>query len=307
MAVAHHPACFSTPDVSRRPVQKPRPGPSGPRPSAPLRGTGARRSRARRVGKAFGTARHARSASGSITMGYGSSITSGAMRQSSRQASFRSSPNRRDALPKRRLERTNRSHREDFHLSWSSVLIARGNSQCTHILPASCRDGVSAASLAVNRRWLLPAEAYAEARDTRGSDPRRQGDGAPPAPQVARPCHGHRGLRREYRRSDSRRRQGVRRCRNRRDPPARPRCRQQPKPSPDRTSDQHSPALRPTDGKQWLNEQGAAILAHENTHKHLLSAQRVEDWDYKLPRHPWRPFRRRCSPRKRPSASTALP
>jgi glyoxylase-like metal-dependent hydrolase (beta-lactamase superfamily II) len=27
-----------------------------------------------------------------------------------------------------------------------------------------------------------------------------------------------------------------------------------------------------TDGNQWLNEEGAAILAHENTHKHLLSA-----------------------------------
>jgi hypothetical protein len=30
-----------------------------------------------------------------------------------------------------------------------------------------------------------------------------------------------------------------------------------------------------TDGNQWLNAEGAAILAHENTHKHLLSAQRV--------------------------------
>lgn len=38
-----------------------------------------------------------------------------------------------------------------------------------------------------------------------------------------------------------------------------------------------------TDGNQWLNEQGAAILAHENTHKHLLSAQRVDDWDYNFP------------------------
>jgi len=37
-----------------------------------------------------------------------------------------------------------------------------------------------------------------------------------------------------------------------------------------------------TDGNQWLNEQGAAILAHENTHKHLLAAQRVEDWEYNL-------------------------
>jgi glyoxylase-like metal-dependent hydrolase (beta-lactamase superfamily II) len=41
-----------------------------------------------------------------------------------------------------------------------------------------------------------------------------------------------------------------------------------------------------TDGNQWLNEQGAAILAHENTHKHLLAAQRVEDWEYNFPSPP---------------------
>ena len=41
-----------------------------------------------------------------------------------------------------------------------------------------------------------------------------------------------------------------------------------------------------TDGNQWLNEEGAAILAHVNTHKHLLSAQRVEDWDYNFPSPP---------------------
>ncbi|MGX9430471.1 MULTISPECIES: MBL fold metallo-hydrolase [Bradyrhizobium] len=41
-----------------------------------------------------------------------------------------------------------------------------------------------------------------------------------------------------------------------------------------------------TDGNQWLNEEGAAILAHENTHKHLLTAQRVEDWDYNFPSPP---------------------
>jgi glyoxylase-like metal-dependent hydrolase (beta-lactamase superfamily II) len=38
-----------------------------------------------------------------------------------------------------------------------------------------------------------------------------------------------------------------------------------------------------TDGNEWLNGEGAAILAHENTHKHLLSAQRVDDWDYTFP------------------------
>jgi glyoxylase-like metal-dependent hydrolase (beta-lactamase superfamily II) len=41
-----------------------------------------------------------------------------------------------------------------------------------------------------------------------------------------------------------------------------------------------------TDGNQWLSEEGAAILAHENTHKHLLSTQRVEDWDYTFPSPP---------------------
>ena len=41
-----------------------------------------------------------------------------------------------------------------------------------------------------------------------------------------------------------------------------------------------------TDGNQWLNEEGAEILAHENTHKHLLSAQRVDDWNYRFPSPP---------------------
>ena len=38
-----------------------------------------------------------------------------------------------------------------------------------------------------------------------------------------------------------------------------------------------------TDGNEWLNAEGAAIIAHENTHKHLLVAQRVEDWDFNFP------------------------
>ena len=37
------------------------------------------------------------------------------------------------------------------------------------------------------------------------------------------------------------------------------------------------------DGNEWLNAEGAAILAHENTHKHLMAAQRVEDWDFNFP------------------------
>jgi glyoxylase-like metal-dependent hydrolase (beta-lactamase superfamily II) len=41
-----------------------------------------------------------------------------------------------------------------------------------------------------------------------------------------------------------------------------------------------------TDGNQWLNGEGAEILAHENTHRHLLTAQRVDDWDYRFPSPP---------------------
>jgi glyoxylase-like metal-dependent hydrolase (beta-lactamase superfamily II) len=37
------------------------------------------------------------------------------------------------------------------------------------------------------------------------------------------------------------------------------------------------------DGNAWLNAEGAAILAHENTHKHLQVALRVEDWDFNFP------------------------
>ena len=41
-----------------------------------------------------------------------------------------------------------------------------------------------------------------------------------------------------------------------------------------------------TDGNLWLSEEGAAIIAHTNTHKHLLSAQRVVDWDFTFPSSP---------------------
>ena len=34
------------------------------------------------------------------------------------------------------------------------------------------------------------------------------------------------------------------------------------------------------DGNAWLNAEGAEITAHENTHKHLMSAQRVDDWNF---------------------------
>src|SRR5262249_53566506 len=40
------------------------------------------------------------------------------------------------------------------------------------------------------------------------------------------------------------------------------------------------------DGNDWLNAEGAAIIAHENTKKHLLGAQRVEDWDFNFPASP---------------------
>ena len=33
-------------------------------------------------------------------------------------------------------------------------------------------------------------------------------------------------------------------------------------------------------GNEWLHEFGPTILAHENTRKHLLTVQRVEDWSY---------------------------
>lgn len=40
------------------------------------------------------------------------------------------------------------------------------------------------------------------------------------------------------------------------------------------------------DGNAWLNAEGARIVAHENTARHLLSAQRVEDWDFNFPAAP---------------------
>ncbi|MCK8787734.1 MBL fold metallo-hydrolase [Roseomonas sp. NAR14] len=40
------------------------------------------------------------------------------------------------------------------------------------------------------------------------------------------------------------------------------------------------------DGNSWMNAEGAAIVAHENTHKHLLATQRVEDWNFDFPPSP---------------------
>jgi glyoxylase-like metal-dependent hydrolase (beta-lactamase superfamily II) len=41
-----------------------------------------------------------------------------------------------------------------------------------------------------------------------------------------------------------------------------------------------------TDGNEWLHGEGATILAHENTRKHLVAAQRVEDWNFDFPASP---------------------
>jgi glyoxylase-like metal-dependent hydrolase (beta-lactamase superfamily II) len=40
------------------------------------------------------------------------------------------------------------------------------------------------------------------------------------------------------------------------------------------------------DGNEWLSREGATILAHENTRKHLSEATRVEDWDFNFPAAP---------------------
>ncbi len=41
-----------------------------------------------------------------------------------------------------------------------------------------------------------------------------------------------------------------------------------------------------TDGNEWLHSAGAAILAHENTRKHLSTSTRVEGWDFTFPPAP---------------------
>jgi glyoxylase-like metal-dependent hydrolase (beta-lactamase superfamily II) len=38
-----------------------------------------------------------------------------------------------------------------------------------------------------------------------------------------------------------------------------------------------------TDGNEWMHTEGAAILAHANTKKHLASTTRVEGWDFTFP------------------------
>jgi glyoxylase-like metal-dependent hydrolase (beta-lactamase superfamily II) len=41
-----------------------------------------------------------------------------------------------------------------------------------------------------------------------------------------------------------------------------------------------------TDGNAWVNGEGSTILAHDNARKHLMSAQRVEDWNFDFPASP---------------------
>jgi glyoxylase-like metal-dependent hydrolase (beta-lactamase superfamily II) len=41
-----------------------------------------------------------------------------------------------------------------------------------------------------------------------------------------------------------------------------------------------------TDGNEWMHADGAMILAHENTRKHLASTTRVEAWDFTFPPSP---------------------
>jgi glyoxylase-like metal-dependent hydrolase (beta-lactamase superfamily II) len=40
------------------------------------------------------------------------------------------------------------------------------------------------------------------------------------------------------------------------------------------------------DGNEWMHENGAFILAHENTKKHLATSTRVEAWDFTFPPSP---------------------
>ncbi len=41
-----------------------------------------------------------------------------------------------------------------------------------------------------------------------------------------------------------------------------------------------------TDGNAWMHSEGASILAHENTRKHLSNTTRVEAWDHTFPPSP---------------------
>src|SRR5262245_61972159 len=132
-----------------------------------------------------------------------------------------------------------------------------------------------------NRRMALAATGFRRSAQRCGPYPwrRRQGE-------AARQCQHSRGLRRQHRCADGRRRQGVHRCRDHRIPTAHSGSRQWPQPRSVKHLINTHWHFDHTDGNQWLNAEGAAIIAHENTHKHLLVAQRVEDWDFNFPSSP---------------------
>lgn len=41
-----------------------------------------------------------------------------------------------------------------------------------------------------------------------------------------------------------------------------------------------------TDGNEWMHADGATILAHDNTRKHLATSTRVDAWDFTFPPSP---------------------
>jgi glyoxylase-like metal-dependent hydrolase (beta-lactamase superfamily II) len=41
-----------------------------------------------------------------------------------------------------------------------------------------------------------------------------------------------------------------------------------------------------TDGNEWLHDEGATIVAHENTRRHLATSTRVEGWQFTFPPSP---------------------
>ncbi len=41
-----------------------------------------------------------------------------------------------------------------------------------------------------------------------------------------------------------------------------------------------------TDGNEWMHTDGATILGHENTRKHLATSTRVDAWDFTFPPAP---------------------
>ena len=165
--------------------------------------------------------------------------------------------------------------------------------------------------LLCGRRWPRRQRRLVQLRGSlyratrhRGPNPRLRSESAHSAPQAARQCHGHRGLGWQHRRPDRRRRQIVCRCRHHRDAPRILEAVNTLSRDPIKHLINTHWHFDHTDGNQWLNEQGAAILAHENTHKRLQLAMRVEDWEYNFPAPPLAAMPTRSSPRRGHSIST---